>query len=120
MKFIRREQITTTLFDKEISDESDMNVVFEGLYSKNIDFSMIIKKLNINNNDYQSLSFDNVRITKINKENKTIDIIFFKNNIKTVMKNISIFDVSEINSIIKKHKSISVNNSGTRWEIMDI
>ena len=119
MRFIRREQITTTLFNKDITDEESIKSVFINLHSKNIDFSMTIQKLNIYGNNYTNLNFDNVRITKINEDN-SFDMIFFKNNIKTSMKNIFFSDVVEINSIVKKNKILESNSSGTRWEIMDL
>lgn len=119
MRFIRKEHIVTTIFNKELSDEETIRTVFSNLREHNIDFSMIMKKFLPHQQDSFHLSFDQVRVKAVNEDN-TVDVLAFKKGVKTNMKHIPFDDIVEVNTTTTKHKVIDVDDATTRWEILDL
>ena len=118
MRFIRKEHIITTIFNKELLDNKTIRTVFENLKSHNVSFSMTMKKISPYQNDYFNLNFEEVRI-KVVHDNDTLDLFAVKKGVRKVMKNVSFSDIIEVNTITKKHKIIDVDDDLTRFDILD-
>ena len=119
MRFIRREQVVTTIFNKELSDEETIRNVFNNLFSHNIDFSMTMKKYMLHQQDYFNMSFEQVRVRAVNNDD-TLDLLAIKNGIKTTMRNVAFSDIIEVNATTRKHKILDVDDDLTRWDILDL
>lgn len=119
MRFIRKEHIVTTIFNKELSDEETIRTVFINLYSHSISFSVTIKKFMPYQQEYFNINFEKARIRKI-CDDSTFDMIAFKKGIKTTMKKIPFSDVVEINVTTRKNQIIDADDALTRWEILDL
>ena len=119
MKFIRKEFIVTTIFDKELTEQDDISVVFHNLLKERIEFSLIMKKFMTHQQDYFNMSFEKVKVKKINEDN-TVDLLAFKNGIKTFMKKVKISDIIEIKAITKKYKILDVDSDCDRFDILDL
>lgn len=119
MKFIRKEFIVTTIFDKELTEKDDILTVLKNLLNERIDFSMIVKKYKPQQQDYFNMSFDKVRVKKIYADD-TIDLLAFKEGVKTSMKKISIDNLVSIEAITKKHKILDVVSEIDRFDILDL
>jgi len=117
MRFIRKEHIVTTIFNKDLTKINEINTVFKNLYEQRIDFSIIIRKNTLHDNF--SISFEKVRIKKI-YDDDTIDIIAFKKGTKTVMKKVSINDIIEVNATTTKHKILDIDSDVDRFDLLDI
>lgn len=118
MRFIRKEHIVTTIFNKEIEDEETIRIVFANLYSHAVDFSVILKKYLPYQEDYFNITFEKARILKVNDDD-TFNMLVFKKGIKTTMKNVQFSDVVEINATTKKHNILDKNKTLSRSEILD-
>ena len=118
MRFIRKEHIVTTIFNKELEDEETIRTVFTNLHSHAIDFSIIVKKYLPYQEDYFNITFEKARVIKVN-DNNTFDMLVFKKGTKTMMKNVLFSDVVEVRATTKKHNILDKNDSLTRWEILD-
>jgi hypothetical protein len=57
MKFIRKEFIVTTVFDKELTERDEILIVLKNLLAERVDFSMNIKKYMLMQQDYFNMSF---------------------------------------------------------------
>ena len=119
MKFIRKEFIVTTVFNKELTEKDEILIVFNNLLNERIEFSMIMKKFMNYQNDYFNLSFEKVRVIKI-YDDDTIDLLAFKKGVKTSMKKVSIDDIVEVKAITKKHKILDVDSDINRFDILDL
>jgi len=119
MKFIRKEQIITTIFNKELTDPDEILIVFKNLLNHGIEFSMIMKKFMYHQQDYFNMSFEKVRIKKIN-EDDTLDLLTFKKGIKTSMTKVPFDHVVEVNATTMKNKILDVDSSTTRFELLDL
>ena len=118
MRFIRKEHIVTTIFNKEIEDDDTIRLVFTNLHSHAVDFSVIVKKYLTYQEDYFNISFEKARVIKVN-DNDTFNMLVFKKGIKTTMKNVNFSDVVEISATTRKHNILDKNDALTRWEILD-
>lgn len=120
MKFIRREFIVTTIFDKELTEKDDILTVLKNLLNERIDFSMTMKKYMPQQQDYFSMNFEKVRVQKIYKDDDTIDLLAFKNGVKTSMKKVRIDDIVSIEATTKKYKILDVVSDIDRFDILDL
>ncbi len=119
MRFTRKKQITTTIFNKELSNVETIRMVFSNMHSHGVEFSMIMRKFMPSEYDYINLSFEQVRIKSINDDG-TLDLLTFKKGIKTTMRNIPLSNISEVNVITRQYAIIDVDDALTRWEILDL
>jgi len=118
MRFIRKEHIVTTIFNKEIEDEETNRLVFTNLHSYAVDFSIIVKKYLSYQEDYFNITFEKARVTKVNDDN-TFDMLVFKKGTKTMMRDVPFSDVVEINATTKKHNILDKDKVLSRSEILD-
>jgi hypothetical protein len=119
MKFIRREKIITTVFNKELTEEEDIQTVFKNLNEYKMEFSLIVRKFLPQQYDYINTSFNTVKIKKV-YEDDTVDFISFKNGSHIVMKKIPFSDVVEINVTTVKHKILDIDSDVTRFDLLDL
>ena len=119
MKFIRKEFITTTIFDKELIEKDEIKIVLKNLFHEKIDFSLTMKKYMPHQQEFFDMSFERVRVKKIN-DNETVDLLAFKKGIKTTMKNVSIDHLVSIEAKTKKHKILDVDSNIDRFDILDL
>ena len=120
MRFIRKEHIITTIFNKELTEEDEVKIVFNNIQKHGLEFSIVLKKFVPSNYDFINLNFDKVKIKKVYIEEKKIDILIFKDKIKTEMKRIPFEDVVEVKVITTKHKILDVDSTTTRFELLDL
>lgn len=119
MKFIRKEFIVTTIFDKELTEKDDILIVLKNLLNERIDFSMTIRKYMPQQQDYFNINFEKVRVKKI-YDDDTVDLLAFKKGVKTSMKKISIDDLITIEATTKKYKILDVISDVSRFDILDL
>jgi len=119
MKFIRKEFIVTTIFDKELTEKDEILIVLNNLLKERVDFSIIMKKFMPYQQDYFNMSFERVRVKKV-YEDETVDLLAFKKGVKTSMKKVPICDLVEIEAITKKHRILDVDSDCDRFDILDL
>ena len=119
MKFIRKEYIVTTIFNKELTEKDEILIVLNNLLNERIDFSLIVKKFMPYQKDYFNMSFERVRVKKIH-EDDTVDLLAFKKGVKTSMKKVHISDLIKIEAITKKHRILDVVDNTDRFDILDL
>ena len=64
MRFIRKEHIVTTIFNKDLTKENEILTVFTNLLEQRINFSMVMRKYQPFQQNYFNISFEKVRIRK--------------------------------------------------------
>jgi len=118
MRFIRREYIVTTIFNKDLTVGDEITTVFTNLYEYRIDFSLIMKKFLPQQSEYFNINFEKVRIKKIH--DTTLDLIAFKKGIKTVMNGVPFADIVEISATTVKNKIFDVDSDINRFDLLDL
>ena len=119
MKFTRKEYIITTIFDKELTKEEDIQTVFDNLHDHRIEFSMTISKVTPSQDDCFRITYEKVRILKI-YDDATCDLLAFKNGANLSMKKVAFSDVVEIHAITKKYKILDIDSDITRFDLLDL
>jgi hypothetical protein len=117
MKFVRKETIVTTVFNKEITELDEIKIILNNLYNNKVEFSIMFKR-NVFNKDTMFLSMEKAVIKKINEDN--IDFFAFKNGAKTVVNNLLFSDIIEINATTVKNKILDFNSDATRFDYLDL
>lgn len=120
MRFIRRETTITTMYDKEVTDEDVLSVIFSSLLNHKVEFSFVLKKHFDSEYSYRKIEYDKARIKSYNKENGVVDIIVFNGSSLTTMKNILCSDILEINATNVKNNIIDTVDDITRGDLLDI
>jgi hypothetical protein len=120
MKFIRKEFIVTTVFDKELTERDEILIVLKNLLAERVDFSMTIKKYMPQQQDYFSINFEKVRVKKVYEEDYTVDLLAFKKGVKTSMKKASIDLIVSVEAITKKYRIMDVVSDIDRFDILDL
>ena len=118
MRFIRKEHIVTTIFNKELSDEETIRTVFTNLHSHSISFSVMVKKFMPYQQDYFNINFEKARVQKV-YEDDTFDMVAFKKGIQVTMKKLPFSSVVEIETTTKKHQILDADDALTRWELLN-
>jgi len=118
MRFIRKEYIVTTIFNKELTEDDEIITVFTNLYQYRIDFSLIMKKFQPQQSEYFNITFEKVRIKKIN--NNTLDLIVFKKGANITMNEIPFTDIVEISATTVKNKILDVDSDINRFDLLDL
>ncbi len=119
MRFIRREFIVTTIFNKELVEHDEILIVLNNLLKERIEFSLIMRKFMPLQSDYFNMNFERTRVQKINEEDDTVDLLAFKKGVKTSMKNVPISDILEVNAITKKYKILDIDSDVDRFDLLD-
>lgn len=120
MKFIRKEYIIRTAFNRELTEKDEILTVLKNLLNERVDFSLIMRKYMPHQQDYFNMNFERVRVMKIYEEDETVDILAFKKGIKTSMKKVKISDLVTIETTTKKHKILDVVSDLDRFDILDL
>ena len=118
MKFIRKEYIITTIFDKELTKEEEIKIVFDNLYAHRIEFSMIVKKVTPSYDDFK-MTHERVRILKL-YDDKTCDLMILKKGANMSMKKVPFADIIEINAVTKKYRILDVDSDVNKIDLLDI
>jgi len=119
MRFIRKEHIVTTIFNKDLTKKEEIATVFQNLLDHRISFSMTMKKHLPLQYDSFNINFEKVRIFKIH-ENETLDLIAFKNGVKTTMKAVSFDDIVEVSATTVKNKILEIDSDVDRFDLLDL
>lgn len=120
MRFIRREKIVTTMFDKEIKDNETLDIVFRNLLDHKVEFSCIIRKYFDSEYNYRKIEYEKVRIKNFNEEARTLDLMIFNGSSVTTMNNINYSSIEEVNATTTKNKIIDTVEDITRGDLLDI
>lgn len=109
MRFIKKEEIITTLCNKEIRQPENIISVLKEVKNEQFYFSLVIKTTDSYGNSGKNISYDKVRIKNINEQDSTVDFIVFKKSASLVVNSIQLNNIVEIYAVTQK-QMLSLNN----------
>ncbi len=118
MKFIKQENIITTIFNKKIEDKSDIKKTLTNIKREGLFFLISIRNLFPSDFFHRKISYDKVKIKKIYDD--AIDIIICGKNATNHISDIKFDDIEEIIIITKKNNILDVKPDVHRYEMLDI
>jgi len=120
MRFIKKEHIITTVFNKDVESSETIRVIFNNLHKYQVEFSVILRKFFQADYDYRNTTYDKVRVVRLHDEDDAIDILVLNKSTVTNMNNIAFSDIVEVKAITMKNHILDVCDDLTRWDILDI
>jgi len=118
MRFIRREQVTTTICNEDVTEEDVVKSVLENLKSNRIEFSLTVKKYFDSMNDFREMQYSKVRVKDV--EDAEADFIVFDRSATTHLKEVHFSDIVQIKALTTADKILSTKLDLTRWDFLDI
>jgi hypothetical protein len=120
MRLIRKETITTTIFNREINDDETIESVLVKLLTRKVDFSLVIRKFFASEYDYRKMEYPKARVKAISGTDRQVDFYVFSRGTVTTFPKVSYDDIVEINANTTKTKILETVEDVTRWDLLDI
>lgn len=119
MKFIRSEYSLSIVTDEEINDIENQKKILNNLYHFNVEFSLTIRKFFPSNYEYENVSFEKVRISKVHKDKNAVDIMVFKEIGSLIVRDIKFEDIVKVDAITMKHDIMGEYIKISRWSLLE-
>lgn len=119
MRFVRSEYSLSVITDKKIEEKKDVVDILNNLQKYNVEFKLSFRKFFITDYVYKEITHDKVRISKINHEEETVDLISFDKKCSLIMRNIKIEDLIEIKATTAKNNILGEYVKMERWDLLD-
>ena len=117
MRFIRKEQVITTICNEEVIDNDAITTLFNNLKEDRIEFSLTLKKYFPSIGDYKETFYNKVRVKKV--VSPKVDFIIFDHRTCTTIKDVDYSDVVKINAITTIDRMIQVQPDLIRSDFLD-
>ena len=118
MRFIRQENIKTTICNEDILDKETISEVLNNLNKSNIFFLMSVKKFSETSFRTNITSYEKVRVKEVREDEA--DFRIFNNSFNTVINSIKFENIVEILAITNKNKILETKPGVNRFYLMDI
>jgi len=120
MRFIRQEEIITTLCNQEVINDEYIFRVLTKLKEEGIYFALTIKK--VFHSDYRDhiLTHSKVKVNEVNEEENKVDFMVFKESSLIRLNNIPFDDISEIFARTKKNNLLDCAKSKGFFDFIDL
>jgi len=118
MRFIRQENLRTTICNEEVLDNETISEVLNNLKKSNIFFLMTVKSFSETSYKTNMVSYEKVRVKEVREEE--IDFRVFNNGYNTVVNGIKFENIVEILAITNKNKILRTKPDVNRFSLMDI
>ena len=118
MRYVRKEQIITTICNENVDDNGTITSVLNNLKKDMIEFSLTIKKYFSSLHDYKSTNYTKVKVENVG--NNIVDFIIFDKSSTTHLRGISFSEIVEINAITTIDKILQTKVDPTRFDFLDI
>ena len=118
MRFVRREEIITTLCDKTIEDETSIAKLLTNLKKENLYFGLTVSRQSTYDRFCCSKSYDRTRVENVG--NGVVDFLVDKGNSVFILRGIMFSDVVEIFALTKKAGLIEQAKLKESWDYLDI
>ena len=114
MKYTRKQIITTTVFDDNISDMEVIVDLFNTFVKASVDVEMEYRDVKTKNIKF----YEKVRIKSVGE--KTIDILIFQKSFNLSVKNIPFEDIISIKLVTEKQNIIAGDDKLSKFDFIDI
>ena len=114
MKYTRKQIITTTVFDDNISDMEVIVDLFNTFVKSSVDVSIEYRDEKTKNIKFN----EKVRIKSVGE--KTIDILIFQKSFNLSVRNIPFEDVISIKLVTEKQNIIAGDDKLSKFDFIDI
>lgn len=119
MKYLKQELAVSTICNQDIEDDETQLNLLEALYNNNVHFKLSIYPTNDVINS-KTISYNDVIILDLDKENKKIDIRYFGKKALAKIRNITLDRIEKVEVVSAKNEFIlNVQNIG-KFDLLDL
>ena len=118
MRYLRQEQIVTTVCNKEVSDINIIKKILYTLQKERIDFSLSINRYFESDYSHHTMYYNKVRVTNVNDKN--VDFLVLDKNSMISLKEIPFDLIIQIHALAKKNHILDYSENIDRWQLIDI
>jgi hypothetical protein len=120
MRFIRQEEIITTICNKEIEDNKNIAFVLERLKEEGVYFALTIKKMFSSDYRDRTIAYEKVKVKNVNAETDKVDFIVYKGSSLIKLTNMDFEDINEIFALTKKTNLLDSSQNKGFFDYIDI
>jgi len=118
MRFVRREEVITTLCDKTIDDETSISKLLTNLKKENLYFGLTVNRQSTYDRFCCSKSYDKTRVENVG--NGVADFLVDKGTSVFILRGIPFSDIVEIFALTKKSGLIEQAKLKETWDYLDL
>ena len=113
MRFIRQEEIITTICNQEVKKDEHISLVLEKLKEEGVYFSLSVKKMFHSDYTDHIITHGKVKVKNVNSEERKVNFIVFKETSLFMINNVEFDDILEIFALTKKTNLLDgIKNKG--------
>ena len=120
MRFIRQEEIITTICNKEVKEEEHIVRLLEKLKEEGLYFTLTIRKMYHSDYSDHIITYSKVKVKEVDSEKLTADFYAYRETSLSIMKKISFDDISEIFALTKKNNLLACGRDKGFFDFIDL
>lgn len=120
MRFIRQEEIITTICNKEVKEEEYIVRLLQKLQEEGIYFALTIKKLYLSDYEERIMLHSKAKVRNVRAVGATVDFYVYRETSLIMLNNVSFDDISEIFALTKKTNLLDCNPDKGFFSFIDL
>ena len=120
MRFIRQEEIITTICNTEVTEGEHIVRLFSKLKEEGVYFSLAIKKTCYSDYSERIISYSKAKVNNIDEENYTVDFYIYKETSLIKMNKVSFDDISEVFALTIKNNLLEMSKGKGIFDYIDL
>jgi len=120
MRFIRQEEIITTICNKEVVEDEYIIRLLKRLQEESIYFALSLKKMYHSDYNEHIITHNKSKVKKVNDNNLTVDFYIYKDSSLVVLKAIPFDEIDEIFALTKKNNLLECGRDKGFFDYIDL
>lgn len=120
MRFIRQEEIITTICNTEVKEEEHLVSLFEKLKEEGIYFALSIRKMYHSDYTDHIITYSKANVKDVDAEKLTVDFYVYTDSSLIKMNKVSFDDISEIYALTKKSNLLECGRDKGFFHYIDL
>jgi hypothetical protein len=120
MRFIRQEQIITTICNQEVEEPEFIIRLLKKLKEEGIYFALTIRKVYESDYNERTMTYPKVKVNRINEENNQADFYVYTDSSLVKMNNVAFDEISEVFALTKKMNLLDCGPDKGFFDFIDL
>lgn len=120
MRFIRQEEIITTICNKEVTESEYIVRLLERLKDEGIYFSLSVKKMYHSDYNDHIMTHDKVKVKSVDAEKLSVDFYVYRDTSLIMMNNVVFDEIVEIFALTRKNNLFTCGKDKGFFDFIDL
>ena len=120
MRFIRQEEIITTICNKEVIETEYIIGLFKKLKEESLYFALTTRKLYESDFNERTMTYPKVKVNSIDEENHKINFYVYTDSSLVKMNNVTFDEISEVFALTKKMNLLDCGPDKGFFDFIDL